>query len=785
MKRALRIAGKVLLRLIAVLLVLLFVFLAWPQWFLNSRTAAAAVHAFGKSYSPKWADLALEVDSDGLLNKRVIFSADDFCLDEKRGALKGCFTRLKLDARLRLGFSPPVSVTRLETLVVRTGPLLRIDERPSAQEPAAAKKKKKPASVPLALVPRPLRAMTVGLIDVALPRVELVSSTGTTTVRLNAAFWDQKDAPLTADVYAVVQGSAPSVVSHYRANASLDTDLFRKGRVSKLDARATVAGDAGLKADVKAVIREPRPGELSLAARADATDAGRTAKVRLDGLFSDSRASATAAVALEDPRGPLKRAALEDCRFDAPIGKKGVSSADLKCAIAITPKDFGPKAPRVKPLRGGLDFHADFKRLRTQTDHFTARLGVELGPEKTWYGFFMRLKLELAGRTGSLPASLTAKHEFDTGFSIDRFEDLVAGLAHTELAIPAPLDSMKGKASFSARTAGDSRGESQKIDYEAKTSLSSPKQRLFIAVKGALTLVDLFSPSRRAKDETGVDLQDVALELPYLKLGPVPSPVADKRIKTGEPSRDAAVEAKRPEAVKSTSTAVAFTVKVRTEKPLRLITNLIKDQVPIALDLKATGAGLDGTIEIQPFNLQVFRQNARVDHITLKPAAGAESIPIDGKLIYKKNDVVVNILIVGSTDKPVVTFESTPPMTQNEIVAMLLYGKSPAELGSDDQASAGTASSGFASGAFGLASLYLFASTPVDSVSYDPASKTYEVKFKLPGGATLGVGSNLEESKSLTLRRRVAKNIELETELKTSSQQGNAVTTFLEWFRRY
>src|SRR6185312_15313855 len=133
----------------------------------------------------------------------------------------------------------------------------------------------------------------------------------------------------------------------------------------------------------------------------------------------------------------------------------------------------------------------------------------------------------------------------------------------------------------------------------------------------------------------------------------------------------------------------------------------------------------------------------------------------------------------------VVTFESTPPMNQNEIVAMLLYGKSPAELSSDQQASAGTASSGFASGAFGLASLYLFASTPIDSVSYDPASKSYEVKFKLPGGATLGVGSNLEESKTLTLRRRVARNVELETQLKTSSQQGNAVTTFLEWFRRY
>lgn len=785
MKRALKLAGKWLLRLACALLVALFIVLGWPQWFLNSRTAAAAVRTFGKSYRPRWKSLELTIDSDGLLRKRVVFSADDFCLDEERGAVKGCLSKLRLDAWLHLGFSPPVRVKRLETLVVKAGPLLRLDERPAAQAPAAKKKKPKPASVDLALVPRPLRAMTVGLIDVSIPRAELVSSTGTTTISLDAGFSDQEKGPLTARLYAVVQGSAPAAASHYRLNASLDTDLFRKGRVTKLNARAALTGDAGLKASLAATIRQPRPQELSLTASAAAQASGRTLKARLDGLFSSERATATATVAVEDPEGPVKRAALENCRFDAPIGRKGVSSADLKCAIAVTPKDFGPKAPRVKPLRGGLDFHADFKRLRAQADHFTARLGVELGPEKSWYGFFARLKLELAGRTGSLPASLKAKHELDTGFTIDRFEDLVAGLAHTELAVPAPLDALKGKASFKARTAGDSRGRSQKVDYAASTSLSSAKQSLATAVKGRLTIDDLFLPSRRIKDETDVELKDVALELPYLKLGPVPKPVADTRIKTGEPARDAAVEAKRPEAVKSTATAVAYTVRVKTEKPVRLITNLIKDQIPIALDLKATAAGADGKITIEPFDLQVFRQTAHVDHITLSPAAGAESIPIDGKLIYKKEDVVVNILLLGSTSKPAVTFESTPPMTQDEIVALLLYGKSPAELDTDQRASAGNAAAGFASGAFGLASLYLFASTPVDSVGYDPASKTYEVKFKLPGGATLGVGSNLEESKTLTLRRRVARNVELETQLKTSSQQGNAVTTFLEWFRRY
>ncbi len=273
-----------------------------------------------------------------------------------------------------------------------------------------------------------------------------------------------------------------------------------------------------------------------------------------------------------------------------------------------------------------------------------------------------------------------------------------------------------------------------------------------------------------------------------MKLGKMASPTVDTRILTGNPKRDAAVEAKRPETVKSTSAAVDFSAHVFTTKPVRIFSNLVQQPVPISLDLHAKPAGLSGKINIDPFDLEIFHQKGHIDHITLTPTPGNPSMALDGKIVYKREDVTVNILLVGSTDKPTVTFESDPPMTQNEIVALLLYGKSPTELTSDEQASAGTASQAFTDGAFGLASLYLFASTPIDSVGYDPATQSYQVKFKLPGGATLGLGSNLQESNTLTLRKRVAKNVEVETQLRQTQQQAqkrDAVTTFLQWFRRY
>jgi hypothetical protein len=59
------------------------------------------------------------------------------------------------------------------------------------------------------------------------------------------------------------------------------------------------------------------------------------------------------------------------------------------------------------------------------------------------------------------------------------------------------------------------------------------------------------------------------------------------------------------------------------------------------------------------------------------------------------------------------------------------------------------------------------------------------VKFKLPGGATLAVGSDLQESKSLTLRKRLARHFELQTEAERSGSERGAVATFLQWFQRY
>ena len=122
-------------------------------------------------------------------------------------------------------------------------------------------------------------------------------------------------------------------------------------------------------------------------------------------------------------------------------------------------------------------------------------------------------------------------------------------------------------------------------------------------------------------------------------------------------------------------------------------------------------------------------------------------------------------------------------MSQADIVAMLLFGKSPEQLDSDQQSSAANAQTAAANSAFGLASLYLLASTPVEYVGYDPASRTYTVKFRLPGGATLQMGSD-DQSRGVQLRKRISSHLAVQTELTSTQTQGDIVTTLLEWYGR-
>lgn len=757
-------------------LLLLFFILLFPSTVLNSRTLSFAVQKFGADYRPSWSALSFNIRSPSLLTKRAVLSMKDFCFDETHGAAKGCLSTFELDATIRLGVRPFFSVRRLERLAVHAGDL-RLD---STAKPAAPTKKKQPSSG--ALLPAWARGMALGTIDLNVPRAIVISSSGTTTAGIAAAFRSDSTAPLTAHAYTILEGTGAAPGTRYDAHASLGSIQFREDRLVSLDATARLRG-GGLTADARAKIEHKDGDRLKLTGSAWAAYRGRSFNARLEGEGRKDGGRATFGATVSDPKSKISSAALKGCKAEAALSRKTgfLERADLDCKIMLRPAPFGSgPGPKPKDLSGTLAVHGRTHAKASSAGRFETRVDLKLGPVKGYGGFSLAANADLAGPAGG---SFIEERRASVKAVIGSFGGLVRFFDGTEYAVPAPLNALDGTVEIAAGFAGRAGDERQTVEFSAKTELASAKQALITALKG--TAVSRRDAVPALKVEVDVGLKRIVLQLPYLEIKGASAPMADRRIKTGEPKRDAAVDAARAGTAAKPASAVDYDVRVHTETPIVLSSNLIRSPVPISLSLFARPEGLSGTVRVESFDMEVFRQNARIDHITLTPAPKGAETALDGKIIYKRNDVTVNILLLGTTAKPTVVFESDPPMTQNELVALVLYGKMPNELDSDQKASAGNATAAMTNGAFGLASLYLFASTPVDSVGYDAATQSYQVKFKLPGGATLAVGSNLQESKTLSLRKRLARHWELQTEAGNASGEGSAITTFLQWFQRY
>ncbi len=201
----------------------------------------------------------------------------------------------------------------------------------------------------------------------------------------------------------------------------------------------------------------------------------------------------------------------------------------------------------------------------------------------------------------------------------------------------------------------------------------------------------------------------------------------------------------------ASTSSVALELSVGTARPIVLYSDLAKTPVPVAVGLKLEkpSGRMTGAVEFKTFDVEFFRRRATVDHLTLTFRPGSKRVGLDGLIKYKSAEAMIGIRLLGTMDKPQVVFESDPPLNQSDIIGLLVFGKSPDELDADQAATVANTQTAMSDKAFGLASLYLFASTPIQFVGYDPATKSYTMKFRIPGGETLSLNSDFDATKSV------------------------------------
>ncbi|MCM2277869.1 MAG: translocation/assembly module TamB domain-containing protein [Oligoflexia bacterium] len=420
---------------------------------------------------------------------------------------------------------------------------------------------------------------------------------------------------------------------------------------------------------------------------------------------------------------------------------------------------------------------------------------------------------EFHGTPARFPEDWRYEAELGVRLRVTRFEELVARLRQTRWAIPAPFHALEGSLELRADGRTDlMRGE---IPLSLCTRLSSRTQKLDIDAGATLRLGALArwrdrSGSRQAGRVPGPHaprpdaelsaravLSQVRLELPRLQLEAPPPLLADPRIVPTRTFRERADQWKRT-GEQSAPPSFAYDIEVATPsgRPLELLSNLAREPVPVRVRLRLSdSAPMEGELAVERVGLRVLRRKARLESFGLRLASPIDESPVDGLIRVTYADYTITIRVLGTAGAPTIRLLSDPPLPEEQLVAVLLFGKPIEELDPDQSESVGSARSAFADGALSLASLYVLASTPIQSIGYDPRSRELSVKLRLGAGTSLTLGSSGGELREIGIRKRLGPHWTITTDLSHRAQTPGAAdpseapqrtaSAFLEWHHRY
>lgn len=356
----------------------------------------------------------------------------------------------------------------------------------------------------------------------------------------------------------------------------------------------------------------------------------------------------------------------------------------------------------------------------------------------------------------------------------------------TNISIPAPLNVLRGNADLvlSAEIQDVNSPLTAEVQlqthFRSQTQIIKTSTDLDITTKG-----DLFRP-------TGIhlkilsQLQEVQLEAPPLALEMPPQISPDKRfVHTKNAENIRSLNQNQP-AKKALPLDITWEAHVETVKPLRVVVNLLKNPLPITLKLTHNShTGLDGIVQLEKMPVEIFKKNADVQYVKVLFHKGSKIPGLDGLITYRNPEVDIKIMVLGNTQNPRIEFESQPELNRQQIISVILFNKSLDELNEEEVSSATNISRAMSDGALGLFSLMFLSSTPIQSVGYDPVSKSYTARLKIDDNTTFAVGSDFESQRNFSVRRRLGGPWSLRTELRQTSDTSDVVVTLLEWLKRF
>lgn len=337
--------------------------------------------------------------------------------------------------------------------------------------------------------------------------------------------------------------------------------------------------------------------------------------------------------------------------------------------------------------------------------------------------------------------------EVNLAATIHSYQGVRRFLDAKNVLIPAPLDVLEGALTFTANGPVALGAEEYELPSTLAVNLRSKNQLVNATSENKLRLSrDL----KRIFVDVRAKIADLQLEVPPLDpMRGNPRVVPDRRV-LAEPKRKPAG---------GSSVGFAFAVSVETTRPgaIRLLSPYFEPNLPISVRLASrTMHPLSGEVRLEPFNISYLRRTMRVERLILDlDKAPTGVIPVDGRFRIDQAQYKIYIEVRGPVQKPAIEMSSDPYLPQNEIISVLLYGRTSDALVSADAETAGSVQAAVEDRAIGLFGLWAFAATPIKSFSYNPVTKVYMATVALSDDTTAGVGTNWEQTTNLELRKRI------------------------------
>lgn len=396
-----------------------------------------------------------------------------------------------------------------------------------------------------------------------------------------------------------------------------------------------------------------------------------------------------------------------------------------------------------------------------------------------WLDLQTKLQAEFLTSQDRPKEDLSWQTNGEFGAHIKLFSKVVELLKHLPYAVPAPLNKLDGTIHLAGKINGNSKLDQMVVPFTLNTDLKSPEQNFNTATSGEVKIDRLTGKSPNTNIVINSLLNQIAVTLPNFSIQEkFPLLFPDRRINVSTCS----------EQKKSPDNSLTFKITFNTppDQPLRLKTNLVKDDVRISLEgFTIDSETMAGQIKIHEVGLEFFRRMADVKGINFVFRPDEKSPELNGDIEFKYTDITIHMLLHGTMDEPIITFQSDPIRTEREIVTILLYGEDAA---SDDEQlqTADDLSAAFADRMIGLASLFLLAQTPIESVRYNPATKTFNAKVRLDKSTSLNLGSTQEADQRIGVRHRLSSTWSVETDVSSDKRTGSASgSAFLEWSKRF